>query len=293
MKKLLIISVFCLVCFSCLTGCLSSSQRVESAPTISNMIDKAKGEMNDKVASSQNAIQTNLSSLFGASIGKIGEDVAGIKATLNTTIGDISAVKAQLNTNIGEISAIKATLNTNIGDISAIKADVKTTIGDVKTDLKSQIGDIHSKVDSNIQVMNQMKADFQAKIDSLIQINANLKAELDSNIQGQAGINNKISNMKTELTNDLKAGHDVNNTQFNTEMLNALKSANHLTFWMGFLFSIIIIVICACVVVWFDRLYTGASKKIEERNLKLETVASKALGKLPAGDAKEITDGMK
>lgn len=277
------------ICLLTLNGCLSSSQQVLSAPSISNMFEKTKGEISKSVDDkliSQNAIQNNQSNLLGAQIGKIADEFSAFKLNISSTIGEINGIKAQLSTNIGDISAIRNTVG-----------DVKTSIGTINNKLETQLtinNDFKANLESNIKLTNQMKVDLtnqisvnndlKIKLENQISINNQLTAKIESLASAQIGINNKVESIKTDVTST--AGHDV--IEFNTNMLNALKNAGTLTVQISCLFLVIILVICVGFIMKLDKIYGKAKTEDNARNLHLRNIADKALARLEPEQAKEI-----
>lgn len=271
-----------------LTGCVTGSRQNNDAPSIVNAVEHVKRDIKDdmkdhvasKVSESQNAIQANVSSLIGGSIAKMGEEVTGLKLNLK----DLVHLQAEM------------------------KTELKSDIGMIKTEFKSEIGQIRTEVSNNIQLLNQiklevrneMKAEFDSRIQAMATANAELRAkleaEVEARVQGQVGWNNKINEVKNEMKTD--AGRDV--IQFNENMLAALRSANHLTFWMGFLFSAIVICIALAFVYWIDKIYNASreradkrSEEVNEKNKVLMKVATKAIAKLEPNVAEGIASEIK
>jgi hypothetical protein len=242
-----------------LAGCFTAEQKNNKTnPVINNYLEEAKKEVTEKVkasvgedakkytdskvADSQNAIQQNNNALFGIPIGKLAEKLTGVDATLSNTIGKLTGIEATMNNTL----KVADKLETKVGDVDAklnnqitltnkmemmltnqikltndMRAEFTNTIGQIKTEFKSQVGDL------------------TARLESEIKLNAELKARLDAQVSAQVGLSNKIDTVKTDLT----AGRDSINTQFTDQMLSALRSANWVAIAICFGFVIMIILI--------------------------------------------------
>jgi len=280
-----------------LAGCFTAEQKnAESKPEINNFIEKAKQEVAEKVkasvgedakkytdskiADSQNAIQQNNNALFGVPIGKLAEKLTGLDATLSSTIGKLTGIEATMNNTV----KVADKLESKVGDVDAklnnqitltnkmemaltnqikltndMRAEFTNTIGQIKTEFKSQVGDL------------------TAKLESEIKLNAELKARLDAQVAAQVGLSNKIDTVKTE------AGRDV--TQFTTQMMWTIIATNVL--WMA--------IIAVGIFMWGKITLTRLSdhgKNQSERADQAMRLLSRAMGEMEPTRARELSKEM-
>lgn len=207
MKKLAIIAIPMAVFLS---GCLDNKQRMNpvgpviTSPTTSIPVDGGltKDDLASQTASilkqsadSQTAIQQNMQSAVGLSVGKLADDLVKVQAQVDSLV----KLNATMNNN----------LNTSMGDVS---------------------GKIEASIASNndIKLMMKNQMEFNGQLVASLKVNANLDAKLEALGAAQAGINNKIDQQTSELKQKMEAGRDVNNTntQFTKEMLETIKSLN-------------------------------------------------------------------
>lgn len=263
-----------LVALLMLSGCLDKKDRMEATgPTIHNVpppiqdaLDKQADKIKDNVRKdmdvSQNAIQQNLQSLLGVSVGKLSDDL--IKA--NMELKDL--LHAEISTKIGEIqNNMSASLASN---------------NDLRAMIKAQM---------------ELNAKLEADIRAQVEINAKLEAKVSIYAAGQAGVNNKLDQYQNELKQELKAGRDVNNStvQFNKEMLEALRSANQVTEVSLKQFAVILLAIISLVGTIFTIMYRRRAVKAETKNVELDRDLKtkqmqfeRAIAMLPPPEAERI-----
>jgi hypothetical protein len=133
------------------------------------------------------------------------ETIASNNAAQQSQTGALNAALgkfAEKATGIeGDVSAVKAALNTHVQIMTSAVADIKNSLSLNAT----AITQIRADVKADLQ------AEFQAKLDAQASVNATAVAALKS----------EISN----LTNNLSAGRDVNQTQFTKDMAATLDAS--------------------------------------------------------------------
>lgn len=123
----------------------------------------------------------------------------------------------------------------------------------------------------------------------------NAKAELDTKIEGiAAGIAGKIEKSSSEIKQDLKAGHDVNNItqQFTKEVLESIRSTNRTNAWNTSIANLVVLgvmlalIIAAAVVicVLFNKSRVRADDRARMAMGKLE----RALTLVPPSEADRV-----
>lgn len=202
MKKVILFSLLALSLLE-LPGCLDKKDRMQTtAPSISHSPTLTKGDLDGKLAeivedvgkrmdTSENAIQQNMQSVLGVSVGKVADDLVKLQAQFKNL--------AEFNT----------TLSTKFEN-------------NMSASLTSN---------NELRVMLKTQMEFNATMVNAIKVTADMEAKINAFGAAQAGLNNKIDQQTQELKQTLSAGRDVNNTttQFNQQMLDALKSANKTT----------------------------------------------------------------
>lgn len=257
-----------LIVLSLCSGCVfdQNQRQVNDGPSVvvvpnnftkADLID-ALNDNNNKVSkditTSSDAIQANVNSMFGASIGKLGDKVVGLETSLDTKITGIDShignIQSDFNAKItgldSHIGNVESNFNSKITGIDNLSAKI--------TGFESKIGELNTKIagfETSIGNLNTKIAGFETKIGEL-------------NASAQAGFDNEINKM----SEDFKAGHDVN-IQFNKEMLAALVSANKTTTDSNWYNMIIFISIVIGIVIVFIVLNLHHNKQYQ--TLTLET----------------------
>lgn len=217
---------FVALCLLALPGCLDNRPHQENgAPLIENAtrhslskedLADAKADIAKHVDSTQTAIQQNMQSLLGVSMGQLAQDL--VKATVS--LQDL--IHAEITTKIGE-------MNNNLN--AALASN-----NDIRLQLKAQA---------------ELNAKLQADLSASIKANAELQAQLDlkNMMSAQVGFNDKITHTIDDFKQTLSAGHDVvNNTiSFTKENVESLKNANAVAITQVREAAIVIILLCLIV----------------------------------------------
>ena len=157
------IRLLCVTACMLVSGCaLTGDQNVPSGPIATNNdVYNAVSEYTGKMAGlikersdSTNAIQTNMNSLLGASIGKVADDMTGVKVTADGLV----KASAELKSNVGDISnKLEVAIRANV-DLQAkmelqakVTAELQAKLNAVAT---AQAG-IGNKVDSAVSDLKQ------------------------------------------------------------------------------------------------------------------------------------------
>lgn len=177
----------------------------EFSPATKDDLAKSNGEVVDLVKqrmdTSENAIQTNMQSILGVSVGKLSDDLVKMQVQFKS-LADVNAkLQADVNAQVASGNELRIMLKNQMDFNAQLVASVK----------------LSAQVETKINALANMQADLQAKLEALG--------------AAQAGIGNKIEQSTSEMKQAMTAGHDVNstNTQFTKEMLQALQSANQTT----------------------------------------------------------------
>lgn len=193
-----------------LLGCIADQEHKnkqenpvkQEAPTVSVNVppnqtvdtDKLKKELVAEVQSSNNNTQNQMSGLFNASLSKLAERITGLEASISATM-----------------------TNTAVADL---KAELKA--------VATATANLRAEFDTNVKMT--------AKLDAVMTAVANMQVKFDRLevvAQGQAGLMNKIEEVKQDIKNT--AGRDVNympKEAFDTAVL-VTESNNKL--WAGIL----------------------------------------------------------
>lgn len=263
-----------------LSGCLDKKDHMDnngplienrnSPPTkadVEKSLDDAKNDIAKHVENSQTAIQQNMQSLIGASMGKFADDL--VKATID--LKDL--IHAEITTKIGEINNhVSAALASN---------------NDIRAMLKAQI-DLNAKI--------------QADLSASIQANAQLQAQLDMKnmLSAQVGFNDKITSTLTDFKQTLSAGHDVvNNTiSFTKENVESLKNANAVSISQVREAALVIILLCliiaAAVSFCFYVAWGRAENRCVAKDKEFQVVQghlTRAMGMMAPENAKSFFQG--
>ena len=171
---------------------------------------EVRDDIKRDIQDSSNAIQANVNSLIGGSIGKLGEKVTGLELGMRDLVHVSADLKASFSSSIDSTVQLSNKMNTNLSAV----------------------------------------ADLQAKVESQIKLNAELNAKLQAVGNAQVGLSNDFKSSISEMKQDFKAGGDIVNSQFTKEMLEALKSANKTTVDTSLFYALILvgIVVAACLV---------------------------------------------
>jgi hypothetical protein len=254
-----------------LSGCAVSEQSQKNGAPEVNWVEKAKTDVKNDLAGmveekfksrddktknvsdkvdSQNAIQANVNALLGASIGKLGEDVTGVK------VGQADLVRIQTD----------------------LKNDFSNQMRDVNTQLTNQIkltAEMKVALDTNIKISNDMRVELNNQIKVNADLEAKLKVSVDSQVQAQVGFNDKINTVKTDLTNDLKAGHDVIQNQLDANALKAVQSGNLVAIIIIGAFALVAMALGVCYVI--VRLHSKAREESESHNREMFKVMARCI----------------
>lgn len=164
-----------------------------------------------------------------------------------------------------------------------------------KEDLNGALSQSNTAIQQQIQ---QAAGINVAKLEDLAKLVAELKVTL-KDLDVQAGIGNKIDKKMDEITQKLSAGHDVNNTttQFNENMLAALKNANDTTVRTNQLYALVLICIVLAAAGIVIAMFHAAKNKAEFRatvatnELKAKQMQfERALAILPPAETDKIFD---
>jgi hypothetical protein len=197
-------------------GPLIENRNPPTKADVEKSLQGVKDDVAKHVENSQTAIQQNMQSLLGVSVGKITDDL--VKATVD--LKDL--IHAEITTKIGEMNNhVSAALASN---------------NDIRAMLKAQV-DLNAKI--------------QADLSASITANAQLQAQLDMKnmLSAQVGFNDKLTNTISDFKQTLSAGHDVvNNTiSFTKDNVESLKNANAVAIAQVREAAIVIILLCLII----------------------------------------------
>lgn len=256
MKKLF---ALILVSLFMLSGCLDKADRMNNGgPTISNQTAPAPikdalsaqaDDLKKHIDSSQNAIQTNMQTLLGVSVGKVADDLLKVSSEIR----------------------------------DLIHAEISTKIGDIQNQMSASVA---SNNELRVMMTNQMtaNANLQAQLSAALQLNAQLQAQLDVKINAvAAGIAGKIETTTNDLKQNMQAGRDVitSNQQFTKEVLSAIQSADKTSAWNTTvaMLTLMGIILGVCLIIcWFMNssrknalhLADGLQGQLKEKQATLE-----------------------
>lgn len=216
-----------------LPGCLDVRPHQQAeAPTIVNspkpsgttkedLAETADG-LKKEITTSQNAIQSNMQALVGASIGKVSDELIHATADLK----DI----------------LHAEISNKIGDIQNHMSASLASNNDLRAMLKAQL-----KLNASLQI--RLNAQAQAMVDAKLNAIA-------------AGIAGKIESTTNDLKQNLQAGHDVNNInqQFTKEVLAAIQSSNATNAWNTTVANLVLLGIIIAAAVTVCLVFRGRAK---------------------------------
>jgi hypothetical protein len=201
-----------IVCLLLLGGCMDKKDQMQAVgPVISNS-PVTKGDLDGKLAdvvdlvgkrmdTSQTAVQQNMQSVLGVSVGKLSDDLVKMQVQFKS-LADVNAkLQADVNAQVASGNELRIMLKNQMDFNAQLVASVKLT----------------ATIETKMNAMAIAQTDMQAKMEAFG--------------AAQAGIGNKIEQSTSEMKQAMTAGHDVNstNTQFTKEMLQALQSANQTT----------------------------------------------------------------
>lgn len=182
--------------FLILTGCFDAKTKQiqdNPGPVIKTELIKredvkeALGDKTDalskKIDQTQNAIQTNMQSFIGASVGKLADSLAKIDFSVSTTLQNkIGDIKNKLSASVASNNELRAILKSQIDLNTTLQAQMTAIVqtnAKLEAQLAAQIG-INNKIETKI---DSMKQSFSAGGDihsSNVQFNQNMLDALKS-----------------------------------------------------------------------------------------------------------------
>jgi hypothetical protein len=189
-----------------LAGCMSQQNPSSFQPVVDNA-----PALHD-LAVKQDATNQNLTGLgaqvreLNASLATVQGDVSLVKGHVTGIEGDVSAMKTQIGSMTAEVTMTNNALVKTGGDLALLHGDV--------SGLKTQIGEVRASLEANVE------ANLRAEIKDL---KAQVSALASAQVQAVAGFNNKLD--ETVHTMTAAAGHDVNTTEFTTQMRDVFEKA--------------------------------------------------------------------
>ena len=226
-----------------LPGCLNPQQSMPPLPVekkaepevVEEKRPATKGDV-AAVTTSSNVLQTQVQGI-GVSLGQLANKVVGIE-------GDLLKIQNSLE--------IRASA-TAVADIKTTLQNTITAVAEVKNDLK-----LITEINAKLSAFTEIKAKLDAQ--------AQFLTTLEAKINGQAGLSNKIEELKT----DVKSGRDsvVVTTQFSTNVMKTIIYGN--LFYAGVII-VIVLVIGVVIVILGERSRKRADERYQvERNLRLK-----------------------
>lgn len=167
-------------------GCLDKKDRMENeGPVINNSpripsltkddLQKQGDDLTHRIETSQNAIQNNMQSLLGVSVGKLSEDLLKLQLSMSSKIGDIqnslsasvasgnelrAMLKLQMRVNTELHAELRAMIKANaqLGAQVGWNNEIRNSISEFKQDLKAGRDVNNNTVQFNEQMLEALKS---------------------------------------------------------------------------------------------------------------------------------------
>jgi hypothetical protein len=223
---------------------------------LKNAISEGSADVNSRIQTSQNSIQSNMQSLLGVSVGKISDDLLKMEASFSNKVGDI---KTNMAASLASNNELRAMLKAQMDVNAKLEADIRATI------------QVNASLEAKIQAVASAQIGMGNKLE-------NYTSELKQNLSAGHDVNNSTNQFTQEMLQALKSANDttIQTNYFYMKIFLALISA-----------------VTSIVCYFFNASRKRADLRAQEANQVVKHThdrMSHVLANLPPGLAKALVD---